>query len=134
MQHHGSDPRTWLFCSFCGKSQHEVRKLIAGPTVFICNECVESCVDILKEPVEPDLLQRAEMIVNDNCVERCVDILHKEPVEPDLLQHAEMIVTGTEIDCGAFLSTWDRGKAFRAALINTIAATLQRVRTRREPE
>ncbi len=38
-----------LFCSFCGKSQHEVRKLIAGPTVFICDECVELCMDIIKE-------------------------------------------------------------------------------------
>ena len=38
-----------LFCSFCGKSQHEVKKLIAGPTVFICDECVELCMDIIKE-------------------------------------------------------------------------------------
>ena len=37
------------YCSFCGKSQHEVRKLIAGPNVFICNECVELCADIIKE-------------------------------------------------------------------------------------
>ncbi len=41
--------KTTLFCSFCGKSQHEVRKLIAGPTVFICDECVELCMDIIKE-------------------------------------------------------------------------------------
>ncbi len=40
-----------LFCSFCGKSQHEVKKLIAGPTVFICDECVELCMDIIKEEV-----------------------------------------------------------------------------------
>ena len=38
-----------LYCSFCGKSQHEVRKLIAGPTVFICDVCVELCMDIIKE-------------------------------------------------------------------------------------
>ena len=38
-----------LFCSFCGKSQHEVRKLIAGPTIFICDECVELCMDIIRE-------------------------------------------------------------------------------------
>ena len=38
-----------LFCSFCGKSQKEVKKLIAGPTVFICDECVELCMDIIKE-------------------------------------------------------------------------------------
>ena len=41
--------KSTLFCSFCGKSQHEVRKLIAGPTVFICDECVELCMDIIKE-------------------------------------------------------------------------------------
>jgi ATP-dependent protease Clp ATPase subunit len=43
------DPRSTLYCSFCGKSQHEVRKLIAGPTVFICDECVEICVTIIRE-------------------------------------------------------------------------------------
>ncbi len=41
--------RNTLFCSFCGKSQHEVRKLIAGPTVFICNECIVLCGDIINE-------------------------------------------------------------------------------------
>ncbi|MBP6951091.1 MAG: ATP-dependent Clp protease ATP-binding subunit ClpX [Alphaproteobacteria bacterium] len=43
------DPRSPLYCSFCGKSQHEVRKLIAGPSVFICDECVDLCTDIIKE-------------------------------------------------------------------------------------
>jgi ATP-dependent Clp protease ATP-binding subunit ClpX len=43
------DTKNTLYCSFCGKSQHEVRKLIAGPTVFICDECVELCMDIIKE-------------------------------------------------------------------------------------
>ena len=38
-----------LYCSFCGKSQHEVRKLIAGPSVFICDECIELCNDIIRE-------------------------------------------------------------------------------------
>ena len=45
----GSDNKNTLYCSFCGKSQHEVRKLIAGPTVFICDECVELCMDIIRE-------------------------------------------------------------------------------------
>ena len=45
----GSDSKNTLYCSFCGKSQHEVRKLIAGPTVFICDECVELCMDIISE-------------------------------------------------------------------------------------
>jgi len=43
------ESKTTLYCSFCGKSQHEVRKLIAGPTVFICDECVELCMDIIRE-------------------------------------------------------------------------------------
>jgi len=43
------DTKSTLFCSFCGKSQHEVKKLIAGPTVFICDECVELCMDIIRE-------------------------------------------------------------------------------------
>ena len=43
------DGKSTLFCSFCGKSQHEVRKLIAGPTVYICDECVELCMDIIRE-------------------------------------------------------------------------------------
>ena len=43
------DKNNSLFCSFCGKSQHEVKKLIAGPTVFVCYECVELCMDIIKD-------------------------------------------------------------------------------------
>lgn len=45
----GTDLKSTLYCSFCGKSQHEVRKLIAGPTVFICDECIELCTDIIQE-------------------------------------------------------------------------------------
>jgi len=45
----GDNSKNTLYCSFCGKSQHEVKKLIAGPTVFICDECVELCMDIIKE-------------------------------------------------------------------------------------
>jgi len=45
----GGDSKNTLYCSFCAKSQHEVRKLIAGPTVFICDECVELCMDIIRE-------------------------------------------------------------------------------------
>ena len=47
----GDDSGKLLYCSFCGKSQHEVRKLIAGPSVFICDECVELCNDIIREEV-----------------------------------------------------------------------------------
>ncbi len=49
MSKNSSDSKNTLYCSFCGKSQHEVRKLIAGPTVFICDECVELCMDIIRE-------------------------------------------------------------------------------------
>ncbi|MDD9979730.1 MAG: ATP-dependent Clp protease ATP-binding subunit ClpX [Boseongicola sp.] len=49
MANNTGDGKNTLYCSFCGKSQHEVRKLIAGPTVFICDECVELCMDIIRE-------------------------------------------------------------------------------------
>ena len=49
-----SDDGKLLYCSFCGKSQHEVRKLIAGPSVFICDECVDLCNDIIREEVQDD--------------------------------------------------------------------------------
>ena len=48
-----------LYCSFCGKSQHEVRKLIAGPSVFICDECVELCNDIIREEAQGDQSAKA---------------------------------------------------------------------------
>ena len=51
----GSESKNTLYCSFCGKSQHEVRKLIAGPTVFICDECVELCKDIIQEEKKSSL-------------------------------------------------------------------------------
>ncbi|NBX66201.1 MAG: ATP-dependent Clp protease ATP-binding subunit ClpX [Proteobacteria bacterium] len=52
-----SDSKNTLYCSFCGKSQHEVRKLIAGPNVFICNECVELCTDIIREEDKTQLVK-----------------------------------------------------------------------------
>jgi ATP-dependent Clp protease ATP-binding subunit ClpX len=56
----GSDSKSTLYCSFCGKSQHEVRKLIAGPTVFICDECVELCNDIIREETKAGLAGKKE--------------------------------------------------------------------------
>jgi ATP-dependent Clp protease ATP-binding subunit ClpX len=56
----GSDSKNTLYCSFCGKSQHEVRKLIAGPTVFICDECVELCMDIIREETKTSGLKSAD--------------------------------------------------------------------------
>ena len=56
----GGDSKNTLYCSFCGKSQHEVRKLIAGPTVFICDECVELCMDIIREENKSSLVKSTE--------------------------------------------------------------------------
>lgn len=56
----GGDSKNTLYCSFCGKSQHEVRKLIAGPTVFICDECVELCMDIIREEHKTNLVKSGE--------------------------------------------------------------------------
>ena len=52
-----AESKNTLYCSFCGKSQHEVRKLIAGPTVFICDECVELCMDIIREEHKNNLVK-----------------------------------------------------------------------------
>jgi ATP-dependent Clp protease ATP-binding subunit ClpX len=57
MSSKSSDTKNTLYCSFCGKSQHEVRKLIAGPTVFICDECVELCMDIIREEHKTQLVK-----------------------------------------------------------------------------
>ncbi|WP_308914847.1 ATP-dependent Clp protease ATP-binding subunit ClpX [Jannaschia sp. LMIT008] len=59
-QNEGGDAKNTLYCSFCGKSQHEVRKLIAGPTVFICDECVELCMDIIREETKAAGLKAAD--------------------------------------------------------------------------
>ena len=56
----GGDSKNTLYCSFCGKSQHEVRKLIAGPTVFICDECVELCMDIIREEHKTSLIKSSD--------------------------------------------------------------------------
>ena len=60
MSKSGGDSKNTLYCSFCGKSQHEVRKLIAGPTVFICDECVELCMDIIREENKSSLVKSGD--------------------------------------------------------------------------
>ena len=60
----GGDSKNTLYCSFCGKSQHEVRKLIAGPTVFICDECVELCMDIIREEHKTNLVKSGDGVPN----------------------------------------------------------------------
>ena len=57
-----------LYCSFCGKSQHEVRKLIAGPSVFICDECIELCNDIIRE--EGATARRGRAAIATSCRRR----------------------------------------------------------------
>ena len=56
----GESSKNTLYCSFCGKSQHEVRKLIAGPTVFICDECVELCMDIIREENKTSMVKSSD--------------------------------------------------------------------------
>ena len=56
----GGDSKNTLYCSFCGKSQHEVRKLIAGPPVFICDECAELCMDIIREENKSSLVKSTD--------------------------------------------------------------------------
>ncbi|ADZ70489.1 ATP-dependent Clp protease ATP-binding subunit ClpX [Polymorphum gilvum] len=69
----GSDSKNTLYCSFCGKSQHEVRKLIAGPTVFICDECVELCMDIIREENKSSLVKSRDGIPTPQEIRHVLD-------------------------------------------------------------
>jgi len=69
----GSDSKNTLYCSFCGKSQHEVRKLIAGPTVFICDECVELCMDIIREEHKSALVKTRDGVPTPQDICRVLD-------------------------------------------------------------
>ena len=62
----GTESKNTLYCSFCGKSQHEVRKLIAGPTVFICDECVELCMEIIREEHKNSLVKSRDGVPTPN--------------------------------------------------------------------
>src|SRR5258708_2038999 len=68
-----SDSKNTLYCSFCGKSQHEVRKLIAGPTVFICDECVELCMDIIREENTSSLAKSRDGIPTPKEIRKVLD-------------------------------------------------------------
>jgi ATP-dependent Clp protease ATP-binding subunit ClpX len=68
----GSDGKI-LYCSFCGKSQHEVRKLIAGPSVYICDECVELCNDIIREELEDTTVSDLEKLPNPRKIHAFLD-------------------------------------------------------------
>ncbi len=78
----GSDSKSTLYCSFCGKSQHEVRKLIAGPTVFICDECVELCNDIIREEIKGGVSARKDGAV---------------PTPLEICQHLDAYVIGQNV-------------------------------------
>jgi ATP-dependent Clp protease ATP-binding subunit ClpX len=69
----GGDSRNTLYCSFCGKSQHEVRKLIAGPTVFICDECVELCMDIIREESKTTLVKSKDGVPSPKEIRQILD-------------------------------------------------------------
>ncbi|GAB4172689.1 MAG: ATP-dependent Clp protease ATP-binding subunit ClpX [Thalassobaculales bacterium] len=69
----GGDSKNTLYCSFCGKSQHEVRKLIAGPTVFICDECVELCMDIIREEHKTNLVKSRDGVPSPRDICRVLD-------------------------------------------------------------
>jgi ATP-dependent Clp protease ATP-binding subunit ClpX len=68
-----TDSKNTLYCSFCGKSQHEVRKLIAGPNVFICNECVELCMDIIREEDKTQIVREGEGIPAPSEIKKVLD-------------------------------------------------------------
>jgi ATP-dependent Clp protease ATP-binding subunit ClpX len=69
----GGDSKNTLYCSFCGKSQHEVRKLIAGPTVFICDECVELCMDIIREENKSSMVKSRDGVPTPEEICRVLD-------------------------------------------------------------
>jgi ATP-dependent Clp protease ATP-binding subunit ClpX len=69
----GGDTKNTLYCSFCGKSQHEVRKLIAGPTVFICDECVDLCMDIIREEKTPSLTMSRDGVPTPKEIRKVLD-------------------------------------------------------------
>ena len=69
----GADSKNTLYCSFCGKSQHEVRKLIAGPTVFICDECVELCMEIIREENKTSFMKSREGVPSPSEIFKVLD-------------------------------------------------------------
>ena len=73
MASNSGDSKNTLYCSFCGKSQHEVRKLIAGPTVFICDECVELCMDIIREETKSTGLRSADGVPTPREIAKVLD-------------------------------------------------------------
>ena len=79
----GTESKNTLYCSFCGKSQHEVRKLIAGPTVFICDECVELCMDIIREETKSGLVKSTDGVPTPQEICEVLDdyVIGQEPAK-----------------------------------------------------
>src|SRR5213078_3039312 len=69
----GGESKNTLYCSFCGKSQHEVRKLIAGPTVFICDECVELCMEIIREENKTSFMKSRDGVPSPKDIRKVLD-------------------------------------------------------------
>ena len=86
------DSKNTLYCSFCGKSQHEVRKLIAGPTVFICDECVELCMDIIREENKTTLVKSRDGVPTPRDINAVLDdyVIGQE--------HAKKVLSESEIN------------------------------------
>ena len=94
----GGESKNTLYCSFCGKSQHEVRKLIAGPTVFICDECVELCMDIIREESKSSLIKQRDGIPTPREICRFLMTMSsdkRKPNESYLLQFTTIISGST---------------------------------------
>ena len=81
----GSENKNTLFCSFCGKSLHEVRKMIAGPTVFICDECVELCMDIIREENKSSLVKSKDGVPTPHEVRKRMRLLSERDAYRDRL-------------------------------------------------
>ncbi len=75
------EPTDQFFCSFCGKNQKEVKKLIAGPSVYICNECIQLCSEILEDE-EKESLKRVKSPRSLGCPKKSGACLHSHGIEP----------------------------------------------------
>ena len=92
----GGDSKNPLYCSFCGKSQHEVRKLIAGPTVFICNECVELCLDIIGEENKSSLTKSGDKIPTPKEIRKVLDTTSSARTTPRRCFRSRSIITTSD--------------------------------------